>query len=309
MSKTPLFVRRQAGGVFTVVNESLTTGDIYFVDSGQTSTGSDAVGYGQNPDAPFLTLDYAIGQCTANQGDRIYVMPGHAENITAADSVDIDQAGIEIIGIGLGADIPTFSATAAAGSITIDAASVTIRNIKMVANFATGCTSAFTITASGDNCTLDGIVCRDTTTDKEWLVHVSVATTVTDLTIKNCDFVGLAGGTMTGSIVFAGTTSNIKILDNYIDVDSSDSVIHHDTDKATSCLLARNIILNQDTDAAGYCIEMEATSTGQAIYNCCNYDKNDAVVYLGEAMFWIENYGGNTAGSSGELDPAAVAIP
>jgi len=305
-ARTALFSRKQAGGLFTIVDLPQVPNDVFFVCS---VTGSDAAGYGYNPDKPTATIDYAIGLCTDSKGDIIYVLPGHAENITAADSIDCDVIGISIIGLGSGSLIPTISATAAAGSITVDVAGVTLKNLKLVANFATGCTSAITISADGDDCTLDGIVCRDTTTDKEWKVHVSVATTVVDLTIKNCNFIGLAGGSMSNSVLFAGTTSNVRIYDNEIDVDSSDSVIDHDAGKATSILLARNIILNQDTNAAGCCIEVEATSTGHAILNTCSYNKADAVVYTGEALFWIENYGGNTAGSSGELDPAAAAIP
>ena len=32
---------------------------------------------------PFSTIDYAIGKCKASRGDVIYVMPGHAETVTA----------------------------------------------------------------------------------------------------------------------------------------------------------------------------------------------------------------------------------
>ena len=60
MAKAALFARRQPGGALTVVEERFTTGDIWWVDSG-SATGADAAGYGQNPDAPFLTLDYAVG--------------------------------------------------------------------------------------------------------------------------------------------------------------------------------------------------------------------------------------------------------
>lgn len=77
-NKTPLFSRHQPGGVFTIVNETLTTGSIFFVHSG---TGVNALGGGRNPDAPLATLDYAIGLCTANKGDMIFVMPGHAETL------------------------------------------------------------------------------------------------------------------------------------------------------------------------------------------------------------------------------------
>ena len=128
MAKSPLFSRQQPGGVFTVVEERMTTGNIWFVDSG-SATGSDASGYGHNPDAPFATLDYAVGQCTANNGDTIYVMPGHAENLGADSAVDVDVAGLRIIGIGWGGSRPTFTATAVAGDFKLASSCNWIENL------------------------------------------------------------------------------------------------------------------------------------------------------------------------------------
>lgn len=127
-TKTPLFVRKQAGGMFTVVDESMTTGDIWFVDSG-SATGTDGAGYGQNPDAPCLTLDYAIGLAAANNGDRIYLMPGHAETLATAGAITIDKAGLQIIGLGEGADRPTFTFSAVDATMLITAASVKMSGV------------------------------------------------------------------------------------------------------------------------------------------------------------------------------------
>ena len=67
-NKTAMFSRRQPGGVVNIESQDITTGDRWFVHSG---TGTDGAGYGQNPDAPCATIDYAIGLCTASQGDVI----------------------------------------------------------------------------------------------------------------------------------------------------------------------------------------------------------------------------------------------
>lgn len=285
-----------------------TLGTTFYVDNGHASA-ADGSNPGTSPDAPCLTLDYAIGLCTASAGDVIIVGSRHAENLTAVDSIDCDKAGITILGLGHGNLIPTFSTTAAAGSITVDAANVTIKNIKLVANFATGTTAGVTITASGDGCTLDGLKFRDTSTANEFLVHVSVATTVTDLTIKNCSFVTLAGS-MTNSILFAGTTSNTVIENNHFFVDSSDSVIDHLAAAATNIYLKGNFIVNIDTDLAGYVIDCHASSTGGAFYNGGAYAKVDAEMTKGAAMWWIENYFSNTVLESGLLEPATShAIP
>lgn len=51
---------------------------------------------GLSPERAFLTLDYAVGQCTANAGDVIVLLPG-AHSYTATVAVDV--AGITITGI------------------------------------------------------------------------------------------------------------------------------------------------------------------------------------------------------------------
>src|SRR3990167_6420851 len=58
---------------------------------------------------PFATLDYAVGRCLANRGDVIYVMPGYTQAMAAADAVDVDVAGVTIIGLGRGTKRPKFT--------------------------------------------------------------------------------------------------------------------------------------------------------------------------------------------------------
>jgi hypothetical protein len=305
-NRTALFSRHQPGGVFTIEDVVQHPGAIFFVHSG---TGTDADGNGKNPDAPFATLDYAVGKCTASKGDVIYILPGHAENLTAADSVDCDVAGVTIIGLGHGNLVPTFSATAAAGAIKVDAANVTIKNLKLLAAFATGVTKALDITAAGDGCTLDGLKFRDTSATSEYLMHIAVATTVTDLQIQNCSFVTLAGS-LTNSILFAGTSTDAVIRRNVFFVDSADSVIDHLAGAPVNILIDSNYIVNQDTGAAGYVIDVHASGTGMACNNRGAYANVAAEMTKGAAMWWLENYFSNTIAESGLLEPATShAIP
>lgn len=103
-----------------------TTGNVFFVDSG---AGSDVGSVGRKATEPFATLDFAIGQATASNGDVIVVMPGHAETLTAAIALDV--AGLTIIGLGNGDNRPVFTLTAsAAPAITISADDQKIDNLK-----------------------------------------------------------------------------------------------------------------------------------------------------------------------------------
>ena len=305
---TAIFSRKQAGGGFSVENMDISTGARFYVGSTVTAA-ADNLGAGHSPDTPCATIDYAIGLCTASQGDIIYVMPGHIENVIAATGINCDVAGISIIGLGHGNMLPTISFTAAAGSVTVSQANVTIKNIRFVANFETGVTTGFTIAAGGDGLTLDGLQFRDTSATFEFLIHASIATTVTDLTIKNCRFIG-AAGTLSGSLVFAGSTNNAEICNNYWYVDSSNSVIMHDAAAAVGMNLHDNCIINYDTDTAEYCAEFSTGSTGVASDNRFGYNHVDAEMWKGDAMFWFENYMSNTIAETGVVDPATThAIP
>ena len=60
MAKTELFSRQQSGGVFTIVNESLTTGNIFFVDSGSSTGGTSAEFVTDNPSQALATAEVRI---------------------------------------------------------------------------------------------------------------------------------------------------------------------------------------------------------------------------------------------------------
>jgi len=282
-----------------------TAGNIFFVHHSGSATGT-----GLSPGDAVSTIDAGINLCTASQNDHVVVLPGHAEDITTATAIACDVIGISIVGLGEGSLIPTISHTAAAGAVAITVASVRLKNLKFVANFAGGVTNAISIAAGGDGCTLDGIVMRDTTSDKEFLVHVAVATTVDDLTIKNCDFRGIIAGSMTNSILFAGTSMNTTIQDTFIHVDSSDDTIDHLAGAATACLIRRCVVVNEDTTTALYCVRHKSDGTG-VTHDCrFAYNKVDAEVSVGGASWWLFNHGCNTIAEGSILEPAAThAIP
>lgn len=149
-NRTALFSRNQPGGVFTIADIDKHPGDIFFVKSG---TGVDAAGYGQNPDAPFATVDYAIGQCTAAKGDVIYVLPGHAETTTA---IALDVAGVKIVGLGFGANRPTLTATTGATDLlNVTAADCAIQGLRLV-GAASGNTALLDLSAAATDFVAEG---------------------------------------------------------------------------------------------------------------------------------------------------------
>jgi len=118
-----------------------TTGTYFFVDD----SGSNA-NDGKDPDHPFADLDYAIGQCTANVGDVIILMPGHTET-AGSSGIVCDVAGVSIVGLGFGRARPTITADGATAVdlVNISAANVLLRNIRLVG--AASCTALINIAA------------------------------------------------------------------------------------------------------------------------------------------------------------------
>jgi len=143
-----------------------TRGEVFYVHSGSGSA-SDS---GLSPTSALTTIALALAKCTADQGDTIYVLEGHNEGFGAAQ-LTLNKAGVAIIGVGDGGELPIIDFDDAAASIDITANNMTLKNLKF----------------------------RPSTPDV--LIGVEIATNVTGTTIENCEFsMGEAG---TGADEFA----------------------------------------------------------------------------------------------------------
>lgn len=107
-------------------------GKVYWVSNNSTLQTGEAAGSNGNDGsfwAPFSTIDYAVGRCTANKGDVIMVKPGHVETVTAAAGLDLDVAGIAVVGLGNGSNRPQINfTTATTADMDVDAANITMVN-------------------------------------------------------------------------------------------------------------------------------------------------------------------------------------
>lgn len=120
---------------------------IFFVSSvsGSNSGAFDGLSW----QTPFATLAFALTQVTASQGDTIVLMPGHAESTTA---IAWNKAGIRVIGVGLGRNRPTLTATTGASDlINVTAANGELRNVRLV-GAASGVTALLDIAAADFAC-------------------------------------------------------------------------------------------------------------------------------------------------------------
>lgn len=300
MAKTELFVRKQSGGMFTVVNETVTTGTIFFVNSG---TGTDAVGYGKNPDAPFATIDYAIGQCTASKGDVIFVMPFHAESI--ATSITVDVIGVSIIGLQQGMTRPILTTTAATDCITVTAANVTIKNLEFAAPGIDAVTADINIAAA--RCAVINTLHHGSAAGVN---KVDIITMTAAANYALLDGVKIINTTVecVGGIVFEGACTGVEVrncavLDN---IGFTGGCIS-DEATAVNVFIHHNLFSNAKADTV--VAEFGNNSSGVCSYNCIN-GRNTTIAAnwtVSNAMTFFENYVVEEVSKSGLLLPAVDA--
>jgi hypothetical protein len=141
--------------------------NVILVDS---ATGSDTNSGTENWGNALATLDAAIAKCTANNGDKILIAPGHAETFsTTGTKVTFDIAGVEIIGLGIGNDRPKFTFSHTGANMVMSAASVKLSNVIFITNVDLLTTY---LTVSGNDCEIN-IETRDAT-DKEVISDFTV---------------------------------------------------------------------------------------------------------------------------------------
>ena len=237
-----------------------TTGNIWFVDSGAASGGN-----GLSPEGAVTTIDAAVNLATANNGDLIIVMEGHAETIAGAAGVAQDVAGLTIVGLGRGRNRPVITfITADAASWDISAANSYVGNLVLV-NARDGQTAMVNISAA--DCVIED--CEIQTGDATTQAVVGILTTAAAdrLRIERCHFHGL---------VTAGTTSQISIV-------GGDSIVIKDCFLFGACGATGNIaaattaslngliqgctIQNQTADGNNKCIVLGAGDTYMLVNN------------------------------------------
>lgn len=213
-------------------------GSHFHVDSNHTNA-SDGSGYGKRKDKPFAKIDYAVGQCVANNADVIWVHAGHTEAVILADGLALDVEGITIVFLGngddqakitfggvVGADMnvdadnitlinPRFEAAldALTGPIDINKANFTIINGEYydAANKAT--TDCVIALAAAKGLTIDGWKYFESTTGTQKQSNLQLSG-VDDLTLKNID---IRGNFAVSNLEGGDELLNLRFEDIYMD--------------------------------------------------------------------------------------------
>lgn len=243
----------------SIIPAGLTTGRTFFVNNSSTGIITGAVGgsdgnSGRSPLEPFSTLDYAVSQCTANRGDTIYVMPGHAETVTASD-IGIDVAGVSVIGLGQGSSRPTFNLNATGSTITMSAANCKLQNVLL-----TGGVDAIVavITVSAADCKIIDVEYRDVT--GECTDGILTTASANRLVISGLRWDGAVGAGTNAAIALVGG-DRIEIKDCDFDGNFAVGCIDVRT-TATTDLEVRRCYMRTRNAADIFIVDTITASTG-----------------------------------------------
>jgi hypothetical protein len=275
-------------------------GNLFYV----SSTLGSASGPGYTPHNAFSTIDAAVGACTADNGDVIIVLPGHVETVSAAGGLDLDVAGITIIGVGNGTLQPKIDfTTSALADVDIDAANITIENLQFEASFAD---VAAAIDVNADDFTIRNCRFLEPTTNENFLVCIQDAAAGGSdrITVENC-YAQCPDAANTHFINFAGTGDGHLLRGNLLQGDWGTMAVGG-AGVVTNCKVLNNIIANAG-NTVDSCINFAATATGMVFNNHCAGAAAQANGVTATAMLISQNYYGVISEDlSAILDPIAT---
>ena len=281
----------------------LTFGNVFFVNS---VTGSDTANTGTGPGDPLATIQAGVNKCTANNGDVVFVMPKHAETITGASALNINVAGVRVIGLGLAGVQPVITlATPTTTTIALSATGVSLENVTLKATVAE---LASMVVVSAAGCMLDQV---DVAGGATSIVSFLTTTAAGDqLTISNCQHMTTAAVTANGWWITLTGADDCQIINNFFNITTSNNagsgVIGGATTASLRAIVKNNEIYNLGTSCLP--IAMYSGSTGLISYNNVGGSKTAAAGMVSPASCYaIQNFVTNVTSTSGKLDPVATA--
>lgn len=240
---------------------------------------------------PYATIDKAVGSCKANRGDIIYVMPGHVEPITGAASLDLDVAGISVIGLGRGAKQCRLDFTATGSTVEVNADNISIVNMNFHANIPAVVIGLSILTLATDTlvkgCSFD----VETTTTDEFVIAINLGVGCSRTIIEDCIMdQGLGGAAH--AIKLVGATAGCTIQNNRIVGDYSVANIGGITTLSTEVYIEDNMLMQGGSGGlnAQPVIEMLTGTTGIVRNNDIVCDvATFALQTIADAMSFLNN--------------------
>lgn len=280
-------------------------GKVFFVgDSGTVDLSRIKNLFGVDPDGELRYFDdleecLSSGALVADRGDVILLAPGHNETVTVAAGIDIDVAGITIIGLGTGSLRPTFTfSTATTADIDIDAANVTIENCIFDCTGIDAVAGAIDVNAA--DFTIRKCFFRTAITAAQCTYAIVTDATSHRLTVEDCQFIGSANSGTSACINLAGADEHIFRRNYCIGNYSATLGAINGSAVSTSMLIEGNFIYNR-TAASTAAMSFNSSSTGFVANNRFQILSLGAPI-VGAGMSWVGgNYTANAVATAGTL--------
>lgn len=278
-------------------------GNVYFVNS---VIGADTTGRGFSPESPLATIDYAVGLCSANNHDFIVALPGHAETVSGAAGINVDVAGVTILGIGKGTARPTITMSAVASTFVLAAANCHVENLFFNVQHDT----TIVIDVNASDCTVKNCEIRSRTasTAREFVTAIDInggAANACDRTrIEGCLIYSPTAGAANG-IELGEVADCVEIVGCQVWGDYSDACIHNPTGKVLTRLTIRDCIL-ENTQTGDHAIELVSACTGILARNLYKSDMTQATACDPGSCFSYECYHDDVIDTSAIICPAVT---
>lgn len=263
------------------------TGNVWYVDS---VNGTDAVSpQGKTPDFAFATLAYAISQAVANNGDWIICRQGHAETITSAAQINVNKAGLTIIGEGYGRNRPTFNYTTATGaSFDINSANVRLANLVFTVTGFDAVTAAINVKAA--DCLIEDCEIELADGTNQAVQAILTTAAANRMWVRNNHIHGTNNAGSTRAIGIVGGT-DIRIENNIMigAYTTTIGAINIITTATVNIAIRDNILQNLTASSAKCIMDTITGSTGQVSGNMMQVLTGSAPIG-GATLSWV---GGN----------------
>ena len=249
----------------------------------------DVYGFGMDPLTKdvliFPTIDSAIGACRASLGDKIYVAPGHTETLATAGAITLDVAGVEIIGLGVGANRPVLTFSATGSTFLMTANNCKLKNI-------IGTPSVDSVVApfivSGNDCEID-IEWKDASAAVEAVRAIRLDTA--DNAICKLVYKGFTAGNAVVNGVTIDDCDNVKV-----EIDAYGIV--------TTAWVNMVDALSTNVSVRGRMYTQGITNYSRDVVDTITNSKWDAMIYDSSAGLSVE---GGSASALAASDSAAIA--
>lgn len=189
-------------------------------------------GDGTSADRPLPSIADAAQKVSADTtgGARIYVLEGHAENVTASNTfsgtdangpntgAQTFPAGCRIIGLGVGRSRPTLTFTAAASTIAFANANCSLENFNLLCPQTGTTTTAAMVAITAAGCQV--LACMQQMASSATALAttcISLSSAANEVRVENCFAYGTTG-TPTSWLSTTGTAGPARVQVRFCDV-------------------------------------------------------------------------------------------